>query len=141
MQSLDDPLLREIQEAITAELRARSLLGEDAVRILIRALAQSQAAATFEKVYREILGSQLRALAHANSQNGVPREAVEFFYTQTAINHPDAYRNFPFTQWLSFLLRSVLLREDAEGRFHITVRGRTFLAYLAQAGLSMEKFF
>jgi hypothetical protein len=142
MRLLDDPVLVDTERALTEELRRRNLLGSEAVPALIRLIARQQINLQFNDIYHRILGSQLRALQHLNTNPGPnDRTAIEFFYTEAALQNQEAYRRFDFNAWLSFLRTQGLITEHSDGRIELHVRGRSFLTYLVQNGAALNRLY
>jgi hypothetical protein len=100
------------EESIKSELK-RPGFGfdqQDTIDVLIRQLATLQCISFFERTYRIIFGSQLSALDFLNTSGPVPTNIVEVCFYDTAQNlEPAFYSDFPFAQWLSFLLSNYLI--------------------------------
>ena len=140
MRLLDDPVLVDTERALTEELRRRNLLGSEAVPALIRLIARQQINLQFNDIYHRILGSQLRALQRLNTNPGPnDRTAIEFFYAEAALQNQEAYRRFDFNAWLSFLRTQGLTIDHPDGRLELSIRGRSFLAYLVQNGANLHR--
>ena len=138
MRQLDNILIRETEDMIRGELGKKSLLGVEAVPVLIRYVAALYIAYNFSEVYRIIWGSQLNLLDYINSQPTQHPEALRVFYNSGAAQYPLIYSGYPFEQWLGFLKDQLLIREN-KGLVGITVRGREFLTYLTTTGLTRNK--
>ncbi len=138
MRQFDSVLVREVEDSIKKELGEKSLLGVEAVPVLIRHVAALSIAYSFSEIYRSIWGSQISLLDYINAQSPQPVGALKVFYSSGATQYPAGYSNYPFEQWLAFLKRNILIRED-NALISITVRGREFLTYLTTTGLSRNK--
>jgi hypothetical protein len=111
----------------------------DIIDVLIRQLAAQLCVAFFERTYRIIYGSQLTALDFLNTGGPYPKAVIESIFYNTARNmEEDFYADFPFDQWLSFLISNSLIVQEGE-IVGITVGGRDFLVWLVNAGLSHSK--
>lgn len=142
LRQLEDPMVLEVENAVRQELDRKNLLGVEAVPVLIRYLARLSINNQFNEIYRQILGSQMRVLNHLNgATEPVERFTLERFYTEVATAHPQIFQNFVFETWLTYLRRQVLIIQNPDGRFSITIRGRSFLAYLVQNGASFDRLY
>ena len=90
----------------------------------------------FEVSWLTIFKSQIRALEKVNT-GWCPITEVKKYYDEAAIARPDFYKNYAFDAWLGYLFgREFILQQGAS--INTTIRGREFLKYLAQRGLSAE---
>ena len=137
MRQLDNILIRETEDNIKAELKKRNLLGVEVVPVLIRYLAGLSIAYNFSEIYRIIFGSQLNLLDYLNTRSSQPIEALKAFYNSVASVYP-LYKEYSFEQWLGYLKSQLLIRDDS-GSISITVKGREFLGFLTQLGLTRNK--
>lgn len=139
LADLDSSLVRETEDFIAQELTNRSIPGDEAQRVLLRYLAATHIAMSFEMTYRTIFGSQLRLLSYLNTQSLVmSSDSLRSFYVKASQVYPTAYEDYPFEKWLNYLKGSFFVRED-NGLLSITIRGREFLAYLIRMGYSFDK--
>jgi len=112
---------------------------QDTVDVLIRQLATLQCVSFFERTYRIIFGSQLSALDFLNTSGPVPMSIVEaYFYDTAQTLEQTFYSDFPFAQWLSFLLDNFLIAQENDV-IGISVGGRDFLVWMVNAGLTHSK--
>jgi hypothetical protein len=130
-----------LENAINTELeRLRFLPAEiETSEMLIRQLAASQCVAGFERTYRLIYGSQLQALDFLNTSGVQDASWVSsiFFDTAKAIDET-FYGDSTFEQWSAFLLNQSLIAQEGDS-LGITVRGRDFLVWMVNAGLTHAK--
>ena len=71
---------------------------------LIKALAYSRLGRLFDNTYGQIFGSQIAELRRLAEVNSVSiSDAEEFYKTEAVGKNPEAYKNFSFHNWLSFL--------------------------------------
>jgi hypothetical protein len=139
MRQFDSALIREAEDLIKADLAKKGLLGaEELIPVLIRYTAALSIAYAFSELYRIIWGSQLSLLDYLNAHSPQPITALRVFYSSGVSQYPLYYEAYTFEQWLGFLKDQLLIREDA-GMIGITVRGREFLTYLTNTGLSRYK--
>ncbi len=104
-------------------------------RVLIRFLASAHIGQSFDRIYYNIFGSQLRALNVLNgSSEGLPRIVTEAFYEFGKSVEPDWYTNFSYGSWLAFLSSWFLVTV-----VKITAFGTEFLKYLLEQKLTLEK--
>jgi len=137
MRQLDSVLVRQLEDNIKMEFGKKNLLGAEGVPVLIRYLAALSIAYNFSEIYRIIFGSQLSLLDYLNTQHPQPIEALRPFYNSVASVYP-FYKEYSFEQWLGYLKSQLLIRDDS-GSISITVKGREFLAFLTQLGLTRNK--
>lgn len=138
MRQFDNALIREVEDIIKEEFNKKKLLGAEGIPVLIRSVAALSIAYAFSETYRIIWGSQLSLLDYLNTQKPQPVVALRAFYNLGATQYPLYYTGYSFEQWLGFLKDQLLIREDA-GLIGITIRGREFLTYLTNAGLTRNK--
>lgn len=138
MRQFDSALIREVEDIIKEEFNKKKLLGIEGVPVLIRSVAALSIAYSFSETYRIIWGSQLSLLDYLNTQKPQPAVALRGFYNLGATQYQLYYTAYSFEQWLGFLKDQLLTREDA-GLIGITVRGREFLTYLTNSGLTRNK--
>lgn len=138
MRQFDSALIREVEDIIKEEFNKKKLLGIEGVPVLIRSVAALSIAYSFSETYRVIWGSQLSLLDYLNTQKSQPAVALRGFYNLGATQYQSYYTAYSFEQWLGFLKDQLLTREDA-GLIGITVRGREFLTYLTNSGLTRNK--
>ena len=143
LRQLDDQTLVAYENALRSELERLGFLEPSAhaqaIPVLIRYMARLQVDNEFYEIYRTIYGSQLRALNQLNgSQIPIDRQRLEMFLLEAASNHPEMYRNIQFDTWFGFLLTTQLAVHNADGKFEITQRGQSFLAYLIRRRFSQD---
>jgi hypothetical protein len=143
-----DELLRNIPRTDYTTLRERQLedtlrqLGispdpEQKARALIAVAAVSGVSIEFELLNSVIWGSQIKTLQVVNVAPTKP-ENLRPFYEQAASVFPEAYKAYTFDQWIDFLLRQGVI-EMNQGQAVITLKGRSFLTYLAHEGKSFDR--
>ncbi|HBM90308.1 MAG TPA: hypothetical protein DD400_00275 [Rhodospirillaceae bacterium] len=135
LKSFDNPLLKDVEDRISEDLSARNIVDpSDKTEVLVRALASTQLALLTERIYTSIWGSQVRVLRFLNGQeNGVDISALRPFYEVAKSDYPDWYKEQSFERWLGFLTSYNLITVE-KTRYVITVAGRQFLRYIAEAG-------
>jgi len=133
--------VNQLETAIRDELeRLRfPIMDVETGEMLIRQLAASQCVAFFERIYRLIYGSQIQTMDFLNTSGVQDANLIETIFFNTAKGMDETfYRDTNFEQWLSFLLAQSLIAEEA-GNLGITVRGRDFLVWTVNAGLTHTK--
>ncbi|MGD0885231.1 MAG: hypothetical protein ABSA46_10255 [Thermodesulfovibrionales bacterium] len=135
LASFDNPLIKEVEENIIADLQARKIVDAlDKEKVLIRALAATQLMRLAEHIYASIWGSQVNALRFLNGcPAGAEDSVLRSFYDAAKTNYPDWYKEQTFEKWMGFLTMFKLIIVEGP-HVTITVRGRQFLRYLADAG-------
>jgi len=127
LEEYHNPLLREVEENIANDLKARGLTNlNDANKALIKSLAGTQLLLEFERVENTIFASQVAALTFLNPRTPTQLSDIEPFYSAAASKYPKLYENKPFHDWLSYLIAKTLVRVNEDG-VEITVRGREYL--------------
>ena len=97
--------------------------------LLLQALAEKEFLAFFERVCREIYGSQIRALRALNSANaGIAQESLRDFQSLPVIQS-----TMTFEQWFQYLATNALVVSQGQNVL-ITDSGREFLIYVTQQG-------
>ncbi len=105
---------------------------------LVRALAISRLLASHEFVYNRIFGSQIEGLKRLDEIGSISVEAARDFFRPYAEKFPQLYTNYPFENWLGFMLTSGLVRRDGDQLFP-TEFGHAFLVYLREVRLTEAK--
>jgi len=142
MKDFDNPLLKEREVAISADLDKRGVSTEaDKVRLLTRHLAVMQLSFFFEAVYQLIWGSQIYILEHLNTirMGDSAKNLKELFYDDALKKYPDYFANYSYENYLGFLKNTGLIMEK-NGNLLITNTGVEFLQYLARSGRSTARF-
>lgn len=135
LQSFDNPLIKEVEDRIIADLQSRNIVAAtDKERVLTRALASTQLVLLAEQIYAGIWGSQVAALRFLNGCASVTEvSTLHLFYNNAKNNYPDWYRVQDFDKWLHYLAMFNLIKVEGS-QVVITVAGRQFLKYMADAG-------
>lgn len=94
----------------------------------------------FERIYNLIFGSQLAILNYLNSSFNESLSSIKFFYENAIKNYPDL-ANYSYEQYIAFLHRNELVEIDENSNIIISWRGRDFLKFLIQRGLSDLKIY
>jgi hypothetical protein len=115
------------------------LINAERERVLIRFLASVHIGQSFDRIYYNVFGSQLRALNVLNgSPEGLPKIVAEAFYEFGKSLEPESYTNLSYESWLAFLSSWFLVTvEDDDVK--ITAFGTEFLKYLLEQKLTLEK--
>ena len=101
------------------------------ISILVEELAVARLERGHERVYRNIFGSQMRALAALAVQRTVTEaEARTFFETATAAVR-EQYRTYGFEGWANFLIKNDLVNRTPDG-YAITPFGDDFTVYVTR---------
>jgi hypothetical protein len=141
LKLLDSELIAKRGAAIREDLNSRGISEpQSREEALIRSLAASQIARTFDWAYYLIWGSQLALLQHLNplGETGVEEARARSLYQAAAGAYPDVYQKYSFEEWLAFPA-SVGLTARSPGHVKITLYGREFLRYLLEVGRRMDK--
>ena len=135
LQSFDNPLLKEVEGRITADLQSRKIVNpSDKEAVLTRALASTQLILLAERIYAGIWGSQVAVLRFLNGQTtGADVSTLRPFYEAARNSYPDWYREQTFDKWLGYLIMFHLVKVDGTHAV-VTSAGRQFLRYMADTG-------
>ncbi len=141
LKTWDNQLLIESERFIQTYLD--SLHPKDAVereKFLLRNFAQLEITWAFDRIYYLVYGSQIGALYYLNDNRNVSLTTnhIKPYYEEAVKNFPTIYTNYPFDGWLGFLVTSNLVQRNGDD-IGITIRGREFLKYLVEQGLSTNK--
>jgi len=138
LNAFNSEMLIEQEEIIKNELKEKNINAEQANKVLIRHLAATQIAFTFENIHKQIWGSQIRVLEELNTQsNGLSRTRIKIYYDKTVEATPFIGTIYSFEQWINFIKNWALILEE-NNAVKITIRGREFLLYMTRYGLSKD---
>lgn len=136
----------EVQAASSTTPDTLSIHAEDAVQTEDKAstavindeLTVAKIQLEFERIYRNIFGTQLEALVRLKErQGGMSIERLGYLFQEyqkrtISIGAPPIYANA--FQWLGWLEQYGLIQQD-QGVYKITQAGEIFLTYLANQGI------
>ena len=94
----------------------------------------------FVATYSNIYGSQIRLLQRLNSNTLVKKNELIWYYNSAKANSPKEYENYPYSEYLKFLIDAHLIQEE-ENNVRITALGRDFLKFLVSEAFNLEKAF
>ncbi|HZQ01340.1 MAG TPA: hypothetical protein VFB13_17475 [Reyranella sp.] len=131
---------REVEASIRADPKFLAAPDDKTkIDLLVAHHASTNIQLAFERIYRIIFGSQVRALRAANRPGGVPTDIIRQIFAEAQTQFPGIHGSQTFDQWAAFLLQTGLGMElpPQNGKFmaSITVRGHYFLTYLHEMGL------
>lgn len=140
MKYFDSKFLLDQEKRIKEDLKNRGINDEtETIKVLTRHLAGTQVQLIFERIYTMIYGSQLLILQYLNTKtNGDTRESIIPSYNQVVEQYPETFKNYPFEEYMSFLLNFFLI-EEKNNRLYITHIGRDFLTFITQSGKPLFK--
>ena len=127
--------VNQIEDEIQADLAKRGLPTADPEthRVLLTALASVAVSAMFERLYNTIWTSQIEILQAVNERPLSDEEARRYYDQATKLNSA-FYRDYPFEQYMKFLLDEKLLLREENGSYRILIKGRTFLLFMVNTG-------
>ena len=130
MGTYDNPLLREQEASILAELKTRGLTSPDvAQKALVRSLAGTQILLHFERLQGLIWLSQVNLLTYLNSRpDGATMSEVQPFFEAARQQFPDFYTKYTPEQWVRFLETAFFIERRKE-TLYLTTAGREFLKW------------
>lgn len=108
-----------------------------AARVLFYIAGVLGASVEFERHYDTIFGSQIRILQTLNA-TPLPLVKLRPYYAEATARYPLTFTDYSFEQYVSYL-RNAGLVEVKEEQVSITVKGRTFLTYLASEGKALNR--
>ena len=131
-----NPYVKQREDLLKKTLAERGLdVGSpETYRVLTAYMASAFVAAAFEQLYNVIWTTQLQIVNEANARESLTEEEMRRFYNLGASASPAIYSKYAFEAYLRFLTAQELLTQTADGKYAITVKGRTFLMYLIHEG-------
>jgi hypothetical protein len=88
--------------------------------------------AHFERAYPAIFNGQIRALQQLNGRP-LPLAQLRQFYDVDVAAAQDHLRNYPFEDWLAYLVTMEFIANDG-ATVQVAARGRDFLKWMINAG-------
>lgn len=136
--AFDNSVLLTQEQAIQADPQVTRITDpQQKEKFLTRHLAGAQIALHFERVYRYIFGSQIKALQFLTSlTEPIPKNVVKTFYDTASTLAPEFYLTKDFESWLEFLRDRANLVKEEDEKITIQPLGREFLKYLIDNGIS-----
>lgn len=137
----DNQLLLETEKLIRTSLEdLKPKSPEERERFLVRNLAAVSITDSLLRTYFAIYGSQIVALHYLNDNRNaiLTIDHIRPFYDDAKNKYPAYYQNYNFDGWLGFLVSSTLVQRNGKD-VGITVRGKEFLKFLLDQGLSFVK--
>lgn len=139
----DSSLVERVKKGILEAEQTKGLPVEEREQIMARAFAERLIALSFERIYRNIFGSQIEAVAKANIVGGTTMTELKALFEQYQKLYPDIHRTRTFEQWFGWLTAENLIEEvDGMGASKIirpTQVGEDFLHYILSQGLPYQK--
>jgi hypothetical protein len=132
----------QLNPSVEAVRRDLSKIGSsgDQIDTLVYVVASQNVQLAHERAYTAIFGSQLQLLAQMNTDFGVPQSVARQIYETAKVAYPQVYPNYPFEDWIGFLLRG-LITVAPNGNYVLTAYGRGLLRYIVDRHLSMNRQF
>ncbi|MCA6109612.1 hypothetical protein [Bradyrhizobium cenepequi] len=127
----------EIEQQVIQRLSTVNETTEARQQRLIRAFAVTVLQRDFEATYRIIFGSQLEMLLRANA-GGADENVAKSIFENAKATYPNIHSSASIDDWLSYPTQANLI-EKQNGLFVTTPRGKEFLQYLVQVGLTAPK--
>jgi hypothetical protein len=127
----------EIEKQIIQTLSTYNETDDTKRQRLIRGFAIMALNHEFETIYRLIFGSQLDLLLRANA-GGLDEAGADAIYQNAKSSFPTVHDSGSREMWLKFLSdRQLIDRKD--GRISTNPKGKEFMQYLVEAGLTLPK--
>ena len=139
-ESRQPPIIVKYKHKIFNELVDARAIEYKASRedTLLHLLIDTWFAASFEKIYNTIFGSQLKLLALLAQIQQDEEIDLRKFYDDAINEKPDFYQNYPYGDWINYLIANELvIRHD--DNISITEEGREFLSYVYRQGYSTNR--
>jgi len=135
-------LISEAEQRIYESLDNLGIKSDsEKVKVLARHHANLQITSNYSIINSLIFGSQIELLQALNMQNEPVEESfLSSFYNAAKQEYPDAYASSTFEGYINFI-KSFGLINTEDGKYFITVLGRGFLTYLAEAGINTKRAF
>jgi hypothetical protein len=96
-----------------------------------------------ETMWPYVFRSQVLALTELNARGGImPIAGIKAHFDKAATEYPNMYAQYPFDQWMNFMLSHNVLIKKPGDVVEITLRGRDFITFMAHWGWNadMRKF-
>jgi hypothetical protein len=112
-RSIDFKLRVDFEQMLLSELGKNQISDEDSLKFLVKYSALITYANSFEYLYTNIFGSQLRILQHLNGLHDGESSTIIYgvFYEPTAKANELIYKNYTFSNYISFLERNELISQ------------------------------
>lgn len=98
-----------------------------------RALVENTMALFFERVFKIIFGSQIKAMEMLQGQNDSTCEISQFYKIYEEDHYPEAIKNVgyaSFTDWLGYIKNYCLFVSEHDSKITLTDDGKAFLYYI-----------
>lgn len=95
---------------------------------------------TFNGIYNNIYGSQIKIVQKLNSSSFVKKDELNVYYDNAKASSPKVYENYSYSKYLKFLINANFIQEDGDNVM-ITTLGRDFLKFIVDSGFSFEKLY
>lgn len=139
----DSPLVERVKKGILEAEHTKDMSPADREQVIAKALAERLIALSFERLYRNIFGSQIEAIAKANITGGTTMTELKSLFEQYQKQYPDFHKSRTFEQWFGWMTSEHLIEEvDGMGTSKIirpTLFGADFLHYILTQGLPYQK--
>lgn len=132
------PSIAEVEKEVIARLTTLNEPGDMVTKRLIRGFAIAHLQKDFEILYRLIFGTQLDLLLAANA-GGVTEAQARSMFETAKLSYPSIHENASFESWFKFPYDTGLLVRREDGRIFAADRGKEFMQYLVQTGLTAPK--
>jgi hypothetical protein len=129
--------IADIEAAIIERMSSLNEGDDSKTKRMVRALSVTILQKEFETIYRTIFGSQLELLLRANA-GGIGDPAARELFENAKNVFPNVHQTATFEMWLSFPLNTRLI-ERRQDLLVATPRGKEFMQYLVEAGLTTPK--
>lgn len=133
--------LKKKEEQFTNELSKIKIAIGGKEPFLIKILAISWATNDCEVIYREILGSQIRMLIYLNGKQtiGKTHDELEPFYKQYSGGDENIENNYPYINYLAWMLWKELIELKEDKLIYISDKGKYFLNHIITKGYDVNK--
>lgn len=132
------PSIAEMEKRVIERLASFNETQDLTMKRLIRGFAVTNQQKDFEILHRLIFGSQLDLLLAANA-GGVSQDHARLIFENAKTNHPHAHEAGSFEAWMEFPENTGIITTHEDGRIMTTDRGKEFMQYLVQVGLTSPK--
>lgn len=134
-------IVLNVEKSIVADLPKYAV--EHQQPLLISEVAIARSFIMFERIYRDIFGSQIDILIKMMPPIGsLTIEEADNEFQKNVTKHPDFYKSDQFIDWLRFLENSGLVSRNTNDKsVAITNFGLDFLNYLDNRNYTKEKNF
>jgi len=135
------PFIKKREEEITKDLNKLNIPVSGKEPFLIKILSITLVSNDCEIIYREIFGSQIRMLIFLNGNQSIGKtfDDLKPFYLQYSNGNEEVEKNYPYMNYLAWLLWKDLIMTKDDKLFYISDKGQFFLNHIVSKGYNVNR--